>query len=919
VDQVLYNYLLSGKAWLLVGSGPSIEMGYPTWEKLASIALEGVITEHERANSTALKAILAAGDYPKVFKEAKKALGGPRLLQLLRDNLKPIKNKSTIYTMLARWPIPVYMTTNYDDELQKHLADLGLAYTFYTNSEDHFGLLVPDFSGGIVKLHGDLTTENGLILTEDDYKEVINSDRWEYWRSKMAAIFQMNRVIVIGYSLSDKNVTHVLEAARRGAGVSQPVIWIAPNVREGDRRKLLNEYRIRVVPYEDRDGGHKNLVKLIETLNECIPPRTVFRVREQIEKVTPPPGSHVAASGFFVFNEFCKQKDFEEKRLDIVIGAMEAALPEISELGKFSLEKALELGGWPTSMRIDAGFASQLSNRAVEQGLFLPTGQEFQATNTALALALKKRKAFEHMRERFKNSVSLRVKREFPDLGDERASLISEDIESSLVKYFQEGGLSLASVLFSKEPQRTVPGSILSFITAVSTRYDNSTMRLAFVKTSLDAFVHPESAEIDYLGRISQGFFAFHGLGVFGDVAIERVKHAKETVWLVDSDTQIRALALGASVNTVYRECLARLKGIGLRFFTTSRLSDETREHLWFANNVIKENGPNSPYVAAAARGEAPFPKSNLFLEGFIMWQVAGNPCNWESYLYQIFGVRDYAEIDIKKALSAVGIEVIDAVTWPGFDDSHRAEIEGYIEKITKILLEQAQDPSLAPDYGVPFAPYKKATPEAEAYNIIVKERKGDYYIISERGAKHPAWFISHTSSLNLLEPRTVITWQPQAFLGFASTLCDVTGAELAKQAFGRLILGIAQSGVNLLDDETISRVFATVIDQGRLNIEELRQEYQETLQSKYGEPVESVLARVPAPYYPIAVTQLATEIAQAEALRRQAAEMQATEARKRAEESEKELERLKKYKVKLLRKQSKHKKKHRTGKRKRK
>ena len=59
--------------------------------------------------------------------------------------------------------------------------------------------------------------------------------------------------------------------------------------------------------------------------------------------------------------------------------------------------------------------------------------------------------------------------------------------------------------------------------------------------------------------------------------------------------------------------------------------------------------------------------------------------------------------------------------------------------------------------------------------------------------------------------------------------------------------------------------------------------------------------------------------IAQAEALRRQAAEIQATQARKRAEKSEKELKQLRKYRAKLLRKQSKRKKRRSTGKRKRK
>ena len=613
MDPFLHKYLLSGKAWLLVGSGPSIEMGYPTWEQLASLAVETVATEAVEVDLTNLRTAMESRDYPEVFKEAKKVLGAPRLLQLLRDNLKPTK-PSAIYKMLAQWPVQVYMTTNYDDELQKHLASLGLSYITYSNSEDHLSLLLPDFSGAIVKLHGDLTTEEGLILTKDHYKEITESSEWQYWRSKMAAIFQMNRVIVIGHSLSDKDIRHVLEAAKKGAGVAQPIVWIAPNVSEEDRRKLLAQYRIRVLSYEDRGGQHRGLVKVIESLSTFVPPRTVIQVMEKIEKVTPRAEQLAAAAGLFVFNELCKQNDFEQRRIEIVVSAILAALPELNKLGKFSLEKALEVSGWPTEVRVDASFASEIIKRALEHNLFLAVGEEFQATQNAVEKALKKRRRFEHMRDRFRNSLLLRIKREFSDLDDKQAALVAGDIESSLVQYFMEGGLSLASLLFSRGPLRTAPAALLPFITAASTRYDDLMMRLAFFKASVDAFIHPESAEMDYLGRISQGFFAFHGLGVFGDVAIERLKLAKESVWLLDSDTQIRVLAVGASVNMVYRECISRLRGNGLRFFTTASLSDETREHLWFANHVIEDNGPNSPYVFAAARGEAPFRKSNLFL-----------------------------------------------------------------------------------------------------------------------------------------------------------------------------------------------------------------------------------------------------------------------------------------------------------------
>jgi len=906
MDQMLFDYLLSGKAWLLVGSGPSIEMGYPTWEELASLAAQVVNVEHAGMDLTNINVALVQGDYPRAFQEVGHVLGSPRLLQLLRENLRPIR-KSRIYEMLARWPIDVYMTTNYDDELQNSLSRLTLAYTTYSNSEDHLSQLVPDLTGAIFKLHGDLRSEEGLILTSDHYQEISEASSWQYWRTKITSVFQMSRVIVIGHSLSDKNIKHVLQAAKKGAGVTQPVLWIAPNVPADSRRQLLEDYRIRVIAYEDKGNQHRNLVKLIETVNEFVPPRVQIRVQEQIELVKRSSGHPAAAAtGFFVFNEFSKAKDFDEKRIDIVTAAIESTLPEINNLGTFTLEKAFESAGWPKEVQPDSDFISRVRDRAIERKLFSASNDDFQVTDKSLNIALKKRAGFEHMRDRFKHSLIFRIKRDFPDLNDEQAQRISSDIESCLTEFFKQGGLSLASMLFSQKRPITAPRSIIPFIIASSTLYDALLMRHAFFKSSVDAFVHPESAEIEYLGRISQGFFAFHALGVFGDVAIERLRHAKDTVWLVDSDTQIRVLALGASANVVYRECLSRLNSMGIRFFTTNSLLDETREHLRFANNVVQLYGANSPYVIAAARGDVPYRKSNLFMEGFIRWQDAGNPCNWQSYLYQIFEHYKYSEIDIRKALSSLGIEVIELEEWPGFSHEHYNDVEIYIQKIADIW-EQLQQRWFASDTELPTDPWKKAKPEAEAFNIVKREREGAYHIISLPGQSSSSWFISNTSILNMVDPesKAIITWQPEAFLSFASTLCDVSQSQLAEHAFERLLLSLAQSGLNLLDDDTIGRVFGSVIDQATLDIQQLHQEYDELLQGKYGEPLESVLARIRRPYYPLATMQLAKEIAQAEADRRRAAEVETRVAAERAASAEKELKAVKAYRLKLLRRRS--------------
>lgn len=902
MDSFLLDYLKSGKAWVLIGSGPSIQMGYPSWEKLAASAVEVAKVERLGGGLDKLDAALRCRDFPMVFDEVKAILGGPRLLQCLQDKLKPGR-PGRIYELIARWPVPVYLTTNYDDEIQNHLAKSEEAYVTYSNSEDHFGYLLPELQGAIIKLHGDLRSENGLILTSSQYKEIEQGEAWRYWRTKMTSVFQMNRVIVIGHSLTDKNIKHILEAAKKGAGVLQPICWIAPNVTPHLVREYLEKYRIRVIPYDDQGGEHGNLVRLIENITDFVPPRTAIHIQQQIAKVSQSVlETNAAAPGFFVFNKLSIKADFEEKRIAAIIAAIQSTLPKLKFMKDFTLEAALEIAGWPKDSPLPPDLVQKLRAKAGEQQIFVPTGDKFNVHDKAEVLASESKRLFDHMRNRFKNSLVLRIKRNFPAMKDGDADLISSDIEASLTGYFRECGLSLATTLFATghpSTQVTVPSSIIKFINEASARYDDFLMRQAFFSASIESFAHGESAEREYLGRISQGFFAFHLLGVFGDAANERVRHAKETIWLVDSDTQIPALALAAPSNSVIRDTFQRLHSVGLRLLATEKLFDETREHLWFAANVIKDNGPMSHLVMAAAMGQSPYRKSNAFLAGFIRWQAAGNPCDWESYMTQIFERPTPDVEDIGTALEKIGIEVIDFKDWPGFLETDYAERVEYTGKIKKIMDDRLQKIP-ADEIDQLTDSYKKAEPEAEALIIVKKERNGNYHLISGCGEKSPAWFISHTSILNIVEPGTRITWQPESFLSFASTLAPPPDSKSSDQAFEIILWGLAQSGLNVLDEKTVTGVFGGAIDQATLNIQELRKAYEDTLSQKYCEPPESVLERVRPIDRPLVAIQLANEIAQVAVERSLHAEKAQAEADGRAKSAEKKLKGLERFKWKM-------------------
>lgn len=907
MDDFLIDYIRSGQCYLFIGSGPSCQMGYPSWEDLASFAVSTVKIEGQGYNLKALNKAVKRRDFPHVFNEAKRILGGPRLIQILNEKMKSSET-GEIYELIARWPVPVYLTTNYDDEIQKQLAKLGEAYVSYSNSKDHMAQLVPSLDGAIFKLHGDLRSESGLILTSSQYKDIDGSADWQYWRTKMTSIFQLCRVVVIGHSLTDKNIRHVLKAAKLGAGVVQPICWVAPDAKPEERRKFLEKYRIRVISYDNQDGKHRNLLRLIENISDFIPPRISIGIQQQINRISQSPlEKDSAAPGFFVFNKLLTIPDIEYKRPELILAAIQSSLPKLGSLGEFTFNTALEHLGWPADFELESTLEKQICQHAIDEGLFIRVGNKFKLGDNAEPLAKSCKDSFDHMRKRFIDSLLLRIKRMFPSLSKSDASIIADDIEASLAGYFREGGLTLATVLFASKStsrQITVPRSIIKFINESSARYDDLLKRQAFSKVSVDIFVRPGSAERAYLGRISHGFFVFHALGLFGEVAYERLKNAIETVWLVDSNSQIPALALGASTHSLFKERFLTLHNAGVRFCTTDKLFDETREHLWFASNVIKQYGDSSPSVIAAAMGQAPYYKQNQFLEGFIRWQAAGNPRDWPKYLFNIFGTSTPNEEDIKNALKEMGINTIPLKDWPGFSDENYSDCEIYIKKILEVC-ESTEQPSDKLDSFQQTDPYKKAQPEGEALMIIKKERLGDYYLLSDCGQKSPAWFITSTSILNKVEPGTIITWRPEAFLSFASTLSPTTEVS-ESQAFESILFGIAQAGKSLLSEDLIESIFADVIDQASLELSEQREIYAATLAQKYGDPPEDIISSVKPSCRLVTAVQIANEMALFQSTMRQFGEKKIKDLTKRAEEAESKLKDLGKYRRKKLAKKEK-------------
>jgi hypothetical protein len=116
----------------------------------------------------------------------------------IQDNeeLKELLNENVV--------IDGIITTNWDKLLENLFPKLKV----YTGQSDLF-FKHPQSIGEIFKIHGCISKYSSLILSKNDYENFNKKNA--YLAAKLLSIFLENPVIFIGYSITDKNITDLLE------------------------------------------------------------------------------------------------------------------------------------------------------------------------------------------------------------------------------------------------------------------------------------------------------------------------------------------------------------------------------------------------------------------------------------------------------------------------------------------------------------------------------------------------------------------------------------------------------------------------------------------------------------------------------------------------------------------------------------
>ena len=871
IDRDLVRAINSGRCFALVGSGPSCELGVLSWKQLAETVI-GKIEQEQRGDiAKECRALLAQSNYPRVFRLAEKVVGQDNLLAVISASVSGSKQQGGVYQYVASWPFSCYLTTNFDDHLSRHLQALGLPFAVRRNSQQDMRALRADSKNLVVKIHGDPTVPQDIVLTAGQYLDFQKGKARQYWRDKILSVLNMVNLVIIGYSASDPDFRDQLERAKSIAAPDHPVFMFAADLEPDQVRKYYQRFNIRVIPYRNADGTHRELHRLLKRYDPFV------AKRQSPALGLDPIDESVAtlASSMYLFTQLrlvdtkdaCIQQVYSSLVLEVLSQLPEKRNVSIDTLSKALAEKTFAASNVdPTAMQkaleslYSVGFISSSTDGPTVN--LEPRGQEALATIRAQR---------DLIREKFEESCRVFLRREYPDLKDESVKSIIDALDTGLVRAYEKRGMEIARAVFSSGVVDVSDATdVLETINKGIYIVSGDDQRSAFVDLMIEVVLRPDSEMRHYLAALSQGYFAYHALGLEPRCSDERLNMAREKKWILDSSILLPILALDCLNHLYAKDLLERMWNLGLPCYTTERLFEEVREHAWWATTRFADALPDSPNLLQAAMA-GPGYKQNLFLDGFMKWSLTQGAPLLRQYMSECLG-SDYEKDlpgSIRSKVEDWGIEIMDFSRWPGFSQdswSERDDIAAEIEELRR-------------SYGT-FRRESQCIAEAEV--VLACEIDS-------------AAFLSQSGILNKLsrtEPR--MTLKPEAMYRFLSLFSSMPAE--TDLLYDCMIQDFYYTGFDIVDKEVISQYVKPMVRQARMQLDQEKERYEQTLGQKRFVEFRDDFERVPDEQKPFYSMQFAFYVAAQEMRKREAAEARARQVektRRLTEEEQDELVRL--------------------------
>jgi len=231
-----------GNTAIFAGAGLSVSTGYFDWQKLLEpIAKKLQLNIKDEHDLTALA---------QYFVDNRGGIRNELTKILASEFNKTGITLSENHRILARLPIDVFWTTNYDDLIEKALIESGKLPDVKRNQEN-LSVNLPKRDAIVYKMHGDVTDLANTVLTKHEYEDY--NQKRELFSNAFKADFVSKTMLFIGFSFSDPNLDYLISRIRiiQQANTKADYYFI----KKSKNKKVLNRQQIRARSLE-RYGLH---------------------------------------------------------------------------------------------------------------------------------------------------------------------------------------------------------------------------------------------------------------------------------------------------------------------------------------------------------------------------------------------------------------------------------------------------------------------------------------------------------------------------------------------------------------------------------------------------------------------------------------------------------------------------------------
>ncbi len=267
--KTLIREVAERRAIIFVGSGVSktAKPILPTWAGLLKSMSEDLPKKVDR---TLVRKLISQNHFLDAAQIVCDELPRPDFQQKIRDSFQfEITQHHQIYEHLIRLDPKIFVTTNYDELLEKGLENYSSAEAIQscTQTEKNALNYVRSPMRTVFKLHGCVTDVPNVVLSRTSYFNAKRDNPG--FHAVMSALMTVNTVIFFGYGLSDPDIQLILENINL-LNTSDHPHYVVSQKSESIALKSAYEstYNLKIIEYPK--GEHDKMMSLLVSLADSV-------------------------------------------------------------------------------------------------------------------------------------------------------------------------------------------------------------------------------------------------------------------------------------------------------------------------------------------------------------------------------------------------------------------------------------------------------------------------------------------------------------------------------------------------------------------------------------------------------------------------------------------------------------------------